>query len=253
MSKLTDLNNIFTDLDSSYLKLKSSFNVKNKQGFLKKLCFDSSGTSIIPKLKLILKEESSSYTLTDREVYTDLVLCLDSIDSYLKTIDLEDEIVSLNSLMFSAIISKKNESSEKIITRESLIERFIFTDLVEELNSKSMFKKYGELKSFCKMYRKKIVRCRLVEDFSKDFFIISSESIQGFSKEIGTNKSIFFRKVLNVMGLLKEYNFEVPPVLVFVSEELLEGNLILGRKVTKIDNYTKLNVYKFKSSVIVVV
>lgn len=253
MSKLIELNDIFIDLDKSYDKLKSAFNVNSKSMFLKRLCFDTSNNSIIPKLKLILKEESPNYSIDEREIYTNLTICLDSLNDYLPSIDLNKEILSLNSLLFSAIISKKNESSEKLITKESLVERFIYTDSIEELPSKLMFKKYGELRSFCKMYRKKVVRCKLVEDFSSDFFIISSSTIKTFASEIQTNKSDFFKKVVISMNLLKESNFEVPSVLVFASNSLLDNNNILGRKVTKLDKYPKLNVYKYKSSVIVIV
>lgn len=239
MNNLNKFYEIWKDLDQSYVKLGDSLKVANRGEFLKKMCFDNKGNSIITRIKGLLANEMDTYSDSDLGKYSDLIESLDSISFLLETEVIEyDEIVSLNKLILLGVYEKKNATLEKKVTEESILKSYYFVNEPELLSSASMFSKYGEISSFSKKYRNKIVTCSLSEDFSLGFFAVSKEGRAQLESRLKTLRSGEFSK--RVIGFLNKLidalnngseSLDVGTRLVYCDSSNLVDGKIFGRSV----------------------
>lgn len=248
MKVLEKFYNIWKDLEKSYELMGVKLKASNRSEFLKALCYDNSGTCIIPTMKMALLSEIESYSEEEKSTHSLLVEIMDSFSFLLSSGDLNldtDEIEDLNILMMSAVKGKNEATLVKNMTVSSLIESFSFLPEIVELSSCYLFSKYGEVDSFCKMYRGKAIVVKLKETLDNNFICLNNEVVdvlEQFLKKEESNK-VFLKKVITVLNKLESANVSELEQYAISDRANLKDGKLLGR-VIKETNSKDLVLYK---------
>ena len=231
---LSKLIKIWKDLESSFNEMKSELGVTTRNDFLKALCFDSNGDSIIPLLKISLSKELDSYNDDQRLSYSLIIEILDAMSFLLDSgeLDLDNTpITDLNTVVMMAMKSKSDPLLEEKISPKKLLEQFAFVDTIEELSSAQMFKDFGEVDSFCKLFRG-ITYCRKLKETTTENFITVNENTLSFISSIISSKDSFDKsflfKVCNVVQEIDRIK-PIPKQLVVCDSNLFKDGKIFNR------------------------
>ena len=228
MFKIDEFNEMYSNPDASYEKLKDKLGVNSKREFLNKLCFTNTGDSLIQVIKIMLKQEQPNYDDEHNVMYTNIIEILNALEIFVDTEKFRSlgEIGSLNSLFLEIVVSK-SMSSNSAISPNFVEEMFFHKSDVKTMNGMQLFTKYGEINSFSKMYRNKLLTVKLEEDFTNDFFIINLETAPKIST-ITPNE--FLTKCLETCPILNKSNLDFKGNLVFGKKSLYVGGKLFDKK-----------------------
>lgn len=229
MFKLDKFYPMYSDPDSTYEKVKDSLGVKSKKEFLDKLCFTNTGDSLIQVIKVMLKKEQPSYDEEHNLKYTNLIEILNALEIFIDTKKFRtlEDVVSLNSLFLELMVSKVSDSDSDLPS--DFIDKMFFKDKdIQVLDGKDLFSKYGEVTSFSKMYRGKVLTVKLNEDFTNDFFIINIETSPKLSK---VKPNAFLTKCLNLCPALNKSDYDFKGNIIFCSKKLVKDGRLFNRKI----------------------
>lgn len=230
MSVLDNFSSIFNDLEKSYHSMKESLKVDNRNDFLKKICFDDDGISILPQIKVALSKEVKDYDQEQLHLHSLIVEIIDSISFILssKILDLnEDKIEDLNKILLMSVREKSRAIVEKNLDLDELYKSFKYEKEPRELSAKELFIKYGEVDSFSKKFNGKIVTVRLKQNYSDTLLAINPETLEEMAKEgDGTFQS-------RAIDTLTNLNKPLAPMgsCAVCSRDLLIDGTILGRTI----------------------
>lgn len=246
MNNLRKLASLWTNLDEQYEELKDKLNVNSKAEFLKALCFDRNGNSIIPKIKMSLSKDVNNYTTEESIIYTNLIECLNAVDNLISTSDLNTlNIKSLNSFVMQEILKSKDSVIDKRIDEEYLDNVFVEKDNIKYLSSKDAFSMYGVVRNTCRAYRSNIVKIVIDEDFNNDFISINLDTNAKLAKCLQdvSNTSPLLAKVPYLIELLKKENSLPDSMSVSDISNYDNKEYLLSRKVKEVrrtENYVLL-------------
>ena len=233
---LEKFNKIWGDLEKSYEEMKDSLNVNNRNDFLRALCFDSNGDSIIPSIKIALSNEMSKYNDDNKTMHSLLVEILDSVYFLFNSGELnldEHKIENLNVIIISAVREKTNALLENKITPEEFVRTFLVKEDKVFMSSAEMFMKFGEVDSFCKLYRNSVVKVHLEESILNEFICLNDKTtdfLERTIKETGDlNKPFIGRVCLALQSI--ELNLEEIGSYVLCGRNNLQDGKIFGRNV----------------------
>lgn len=226
---------IFLNLEDSYKSNKDKLNVSTKEDYLKKICYDKEGNLMFSRIKNMLVSESAGYKNESLNRYTQLIEILNSLEFYLNSVN-ELKIDNFNKMLYDAVSMKLDSSSNKL-TQSYLDSLREPKDNIVTMSSKDMFKAYGEVASFSKKYRKKIVSIKLKEDFNNDFISITEETLKeivALSTEDKFFKTDFQIRAASAFVYIhnnRKSRFDIDCI---ADKKLLDknNNTILGRKIS---------------------
>lgn len=230
MSNLDNIYKTWEDLDASYENMAKTLNCKNKNEFIKAMTYTKDG-SLIQRLKIILKDESVNYNEEEMVKYSDLLSILTAVEFYMDNHGVDDnEIVSLKEFVTEAMIYREYSLKPGKIKESDIIGDL--KNSVEELDSKEVFRKYGEVNSFAGYSGRKAVAVLVNDFFCDKFVVITPSNIAKFKEYCEKDKdNKFLLKCVDKLVNLARNNVEVSNgEYVFVSSDLTEGDKILGRK-----------------------
>lgn len=232
---LEKFSSIFLDLENSYNENKDKLNCSNRAEYLKKVCYDRQGNFLFSRIKNMLLEESKNYKDEELDKYTSLIEIMNSLEFYLNAKELGD-IKNLNKLIYDAIDMKISSSDVKL-TQQYLDELRSPKSMITTMNSKDMFEKYGEVSSFCKLWRKKVLCVKLKENFDNNFLSLTEETLGEMVKLMGEEKFFindFQKRASSAIIYISNSRVSKFEVDCICDKSLVdqENKIILGRKVT---------------------
>lgn len=251
--------NMFADLDKFYEENKSKFKVSSKLEFLKLICFDKKSNFIGPQIRTILSKEVEGFSQDELSKYTIILTAIDALEEFFKKPDFpsEEDVVSLNSVVFKSMVDRKGILTEQRVSTSKIKEESTVECSIglKELDLKTCFKHYGELGSFCKLVRGKLVKVKVVYDYTSDMITISKFNIAelvSFYKSVDP-KPAFLEECLAVFQTLddKLKNNSVT----FVSNSLfdVDSQTVLGKRLKESVNTSSENVYQYNGEFLVIV
>lgn len=251
--------NMFADLDKFYEDNKDKFKAASKLDFLKLICFDKNSNFIGPQIRTILSKELEGFTQDELSKYTIVLTAIDALEEFFKKPKdlVEEDVISLNSVVFKSMVDRKGVLTEQRVSTSKIKEGSIveYSSGLKELDLKTCFKSYGELGSFCKSVRGKLVKVRVVYDYNSDMITISKFNLAemvDFYKSADP-KPDFLEECLGVFQTLEDKLKNNS--ITFVSNSLfdVDSQTVLGKKLKESTNTTSKNVYQYNGEFLVIV
>lgn len=233
MKNLDKFYDMFSNLDGSYEKMKSRLGNISKYQFLKKMCFTKDDKIVTPKVKAVLQPEIDSYSNEEKEKYTNVIEALNSLELFFNEHKEEVEIKSLNSIVLESMMDKKELFTDKLITADEVI----FNNSIDSITnvkkecSFQLFRAYGEIDSFTKLFKGYVITRLLEENFDNDFITVNSTTVSSLIEAFNKDKSNkFLIQVLNLYNKVPE-KYRTGSIAFCSSRHFSkEESKVLGRK-----------------------
>lgn len=247
MKNLDKFYSMFSDLDLSYKKMAPKLGNPSKLEFLRKIYYTNNGNPITPKVKEALDGEFSSYDSVEKEKYTQIIEILDALELFFGA-DEVNEISSLNAVVLKSLTERSDLFVDKQITKEDIIKisSMEHRSNVIRMSSQDLFSSYGEVLSFSKMFRGRIITRLLKEDYLNKFLTVEPKTINQLVSHVSENDLI--QKIIEVYPKLPQVG-----VVAFCDSSLLIDGKILGRRVKLLHKENDFSMFSYDRVIIVVV